>query len=121
MPRHDRLLGRSDDMIIFRGVNVYPGQISDILHDFPELGSEYHIRLSREEGRDTMLLQIERAAGFGSDGDARLASGVARAMHSKVLVSAGVEIVNPGALPRSFSKSRRVTDTREIYNREARP
>ncbi|MDR3175626.1 MAG: phenylacetate--CoA ligase [Desulfovibrio sp.] len=121
MPRHDRLLGRSDDMIIFRGVNVYPGQITDILHDFPELGSEYHICLNREEGRDTMLLQVERAAGGGSDGDAQLASRVARAMHSKVLVSAGVEIVNPGALPRSFSKSRRVTDTREIYNREAQP
>lgn len=62
MPRHDRLLGRSDDMIIFRGVNIYPGQICDVIQHYPELGGEYHIELTREGARDFMLLKLERGA-----------------------------------------------------------
>ncbi|MDR2488849.1 MAG: phenylacetate--CoA ligase [Desulfovibrio sp.] len=112
MPRHDHILGRSDDMIIFRGVNVYPGQIADVLQDFPELGSEYHIHLSRERGRDFMRLRVERAPGAGAGGDAALRAQVAEKLRSRVLVAAEVETTEPGALPRSFGKSLRVTDTR---------
>jgi phenylacetate-CoA ligase len=112
MPRHDHILGRSDDMIIFRGVNIYPGQIADVLQEFKELGSEYHIHLSREDGRDSMRLQVERGERNSPDLDDDLAKAVAKRLHSKVLISAGVEIASPGALPRSFGKSRRVTDTR---------
>lgn len=112
MPRHDHILGRSDDMIIFRGVNIYPGQIVDVLQEFSDLGSEYHIYLSRSEGRDSMRLQIERAACALADADEKMAAAVARRLHSKLLISATVEIVNPAALPRSFGKSRRVTDAR---------
>jgi phenylacetate-CoA ligase len=112
MPRHDHLLGRSDDMIIFRGVNIYPGQIADVLQEFPELGSEYHIQLSREGGKDSMRLQVERAenAPAGNDGD--LADRIAKLLHDNVLISAAVEICDPAVLPRSFGKSRRVTDAR---------
>lgn len=112
MPRHDHILGRSDDMIIFRGVNIYPGQIADVLQEFTDLGSEYHIHLSREKGLDSMRLRIERGEGVSSDLDDVLAKSVAKRLHSKVLISAEVEIADPGALPRSFGKSRRVTDTR---------
>ncbi|MDR0826648.1 MAG: phenylacetate--CoA ligase [Desulfovibrio sp.] len=112
MPRHDHLRGRSDDMIIFRGVNIYPGQITDVLNNFPDLGSEYHIHMSRDEGRDSMVLQIERTPEAGAGADALLAAAAAKALHSKVMISAQVEIVNPGSLPRSFGKSRRVTDMR---------
>lgn len=112
MPRHDHIVGRSDDMIIFRGVNVYPGQISDVLHEFPALGSEYHIKLYRENARDMMHLQVEREEDAPADDDAALQQSVAKRLHAKVLVSAAVEIVNPGTLPRSFGKSRRVTDSR---------
>lgn len=112
MPRHDHLLGRSDDMIIFRGVNIYPGQIADVLQEYSDLGPEYHIHLSRENGRDLMHLQVERAEGESADADAALAATVAKRIHSKMLVSTTVEITHPGSLPRSFGKSRRVTDTR---------
>lgn len=112
MPRHDHLVGRSDDMIIFRGVNIYPGQIADVLQEFPELGSEYHIFLTREDGRDNMRLQIERSEKARADGDEALTKKIAKRLHDKVLISACVEISNPGALPRSFGKSRRVTDAR---------
>lgn len=113
MPRHDHLLGRSDDMIIFRGVNIYPGQVADVLQAFPELGSEYHMQLQRrEDGRDEMTLKVERLPERGCGGDEALAKAVAKALHAKILVSAAVQIVDPGSLPRSFGKSRRVTDTR---------
>ncbi len=112
MPRHDHILGRSDDMIVFRGVNIYPGQIADVLQEFKDLGSEYHIRLKREEGRDFMFLQVERGNGLSSDTDEALAKAVAGRLHDKVLISAAVEIADTGALPRSFGKSRRVTDAR---------
>ena len=112
MPRHDHFIGRSDDMIIFRGVNVYPGQVADVLQQFPELGSEYHIILTRDEARDSMRLQVERAEDARAGADAELAAKVAKALHSKVLISADVEITNPGELPRAFGKSRRVTDKR---------
>lgn len=112
MPRHDHILGRSDDMVIFRGVNVYPGQLSDVLQEFPDLGSEYHIHLSREDGRDSMRLLVERAEGATAGGDGALAKAVAKRLHAKVLISSVVEIVDPVTLPRSFGKSRRVTDAR---------
>ena len=112
MPRHDHILGRSDDMIVFRGVNVYPGQIAEVLQDFPDLGSEYHIHLCREAGRDHMHLQVERSPEASADTDAALCQQVAKRLHSRILISAEVEITHPGALPRSFGKSRRVTDKR---------
>ncbi|MBO4369376.1 MAG: phenylacetate--CoA ligase, partial [Desulfovibrio sp.] len=49
MPMHDIILGRSDDMIIYRGVNIYPGQFSDVIGQYPELGGEYQIELTRDE------------------------------------------------------------------------
>ena len=112
MPRHDRLLGRSDDMIIFRGVNIYPGQISDVIQQYPELGGEYHIELTRTGGLDFMKLSLERKQGFSSDNDADLAARFARHLHKALLARMDVNIVDPGALPRSFGKSRRVTDLR---------
>ena len=112
MPRHDHILGRSDDMIVFRGVNIYPGQLADVLHTIAELGSEYHMELTRKSGRDEMKLLIERQSGFSRDQDGSVAKRVARELHSKVMIAADVAIVDPGTLPRSFGKSRRVTDRR---------
>jgi phenylacetate-CoA ligase len=112
MPRHDHILGRSDDMIVFRGVNIYPGQIADVLQDFAELGSEYHMELSRDCGRDEMVLLVERKSGASSDIDAALAKKLGKSLHSRVMISAEVRIGEPGTLPRSFGKSRRVTDKR---------
>ena len=61
LPRHDHLLGRSDDMFIFRAVNIYPGQIDHVLSHIPSVGSEYQVHLyHREDGRDVMLIKVER-------------------------------------------------------------
>lgn len=114
MPMHDHLLGRSDDMIIFKGVNIYPGQIADVLGEFGELGSEYHLVLSREGARDSMLLRVERAAGaaLSDEEAAALAARLAKTVHSRLLFSCKAEITGPGELPRSFGKTKRVTDNR---------
>jgi len=65
LPRHDRILGRSDDMIIFRAVNIYPGQVDHVLSSVDGIGSEYQIILDRkEDGRDYMVLKVEQDQNF---------------------------------------------------------
>lgn len=111
LPRQDRILGRSDDMFIIRGVNIYPGQIAAVLGKFPEVSSEYQIRLTRSGGKDFMDVAIERRPG-GEEGQDRLASAIAERLHKELLVRAGVHLVAPGELPRTFAKSKRVVDER---------
>ena len=115
MPRHDRILGRSDDMIIFRGVNIYPGQIMDVIGAFPELGGEYQVELRRDERAiDHMTLTVERAQGVSADGDAALAETVGRRLHKAILARVDVRVTDAGSLPRTFSKSKRVVDLRQV-------
>ena len=114
LPRHDRILGRSDDMIIFRAVNIYPGQIDHVLSGIQGIGSEYQIILDRkEDGKDYMTLKIERDQGVARERDAELSGQIGREIKKQVLVSANVEVVDYGALPRSERKSKRVFDNRD--------
>jgi phenylacetate-CoA ligase len=113
LPRHDRLLGRTDDMIKYRAVNIYPGQIDHILSSTAGISSEYRIMLQHgEDGRDYMTIEVERTPGSLPDQDQELASIVRGAIKAQILVSAQVRIVDFGALPRSERKSKRVVDTR---------
>lgn len=115
LPRHDHLLGRSDDMFIFRAVNIYPGQIDHVLSQIPRVGSEYQVHLfRREDGRDVMLVKVERTFEDSPDADRQLADLVASEIRKQILVRAQVEIVDYGALPRTERKSRRVFDHRTI-------
>lgn len=115
LPRHDRLLGRSDDMIIFRAVNIYPGQIDHILSHIPGLGSEYQIILDRkEDGKDYMTLKVERDLDVDKSKDPELKKKVEEEIKKQIMVSATVEIVDYGALPRTDRKSKRVFDNRGI-------
>ena len=113
LPRHDRILGRSDDMIIFRAVNLYPSQIDEILSVSQGVGSEYQIHLFRsDEGRDIMLLKVEREEGRSPDEDNELARAIVADVKRILLVTPEVEIVGYGDLPRSGRKSKRVFDNR---------
>ena len=112
IPRHGHIRGRSDDMIIFRGVNIYPGQLVDVLNAFPEVGGEYHVELTRREGLDYMRLQVERLAGLPAGDDAGLARAIGMELHKRIMARIEVEIVDTGSLPRTFSKSKRITDLR---------
>jgi phenylacetate-CoA ligase len=112
-PRHDRIMGRSDDMFIYRAVNIYPSQIDHVLSRVAGTGSEFQIHLmSRESGRDRMVIKVERGQGAGPAEDAHLAEQIATEIRRKVLVRSEVEIVAHGSLPRTQRKSRRVFDHR---------
>jgi len=113
LPRHDRLMGRSDDMFIIRAVNVYPGQIDSVLSRIPSIGSEYQVVLERRDGKDFMILKVERALGGAASTDGRTANEVIGMIKKKILVTPQVEVVDYGALPRSERKTKRVFDNRE--------
>ena len=117
-PRHGRIQGRSDDMFIYRAVNIYPRQIDLILDPIDGVGSEYQIILDHQEnGRDMMTLKVERSASGSSDDDTALAAIVSNRMRRKLLVRAAVEILDPEALPRTQRKSQRVFDNRNGNSR----
>lgn len=117
LPMHDRLLGRSDDMFIVRAVNVYPGQIDHVLSQIPDIGSEFQVHLERkEDGRDYMTVKVERRQRLGPEYNEEIARRISRAIRQQVLVSAEVEVLEYGSLPRTERKSKRVFDHR---NQEA--
>jgi phenylacetate-CoA ligase len=114
-PRHDHILGRSDDMFIFRAVNIYPGQIDYVLSQINGIGSEYQIHLyHREDGRDVMVVKVERAPETPPEKDPELIETIAQSIRRHILVRANVEIVDYGTLPRTDRKSKRVFDHRNL-------
>ncbi len=113
LPMHDRIMGRSDDMIIFRAVNIYPGQIDSVLSGIKHVGSEYQIILDRkDDGKDYMALKVESHEGEDEAVYPEIAREVAGAVKKAVMVSCEVEVIPHGALPRSERKSKRVFDNR---------
>jgi len=112
-PRHDRILGRTDDMFTYRAVNIYPSQIDHVLSSIGKIGSEFQIHLKHlEDGRDMMLIKVERGSGISSEGDSKLAEAIAAEVRRKILVRSHVEIIDYGSLPRTERKSKRVFDNR---------
>jgi phenylacetate-CoA ligase len=113
LPMHDRLLGRSDDMIIFRAVNIYPGQIDQVLSAVPDASCEYQVHLDRkEDGKDYMSIRVECEEDLDQSGKPALAGIIAKEIKSKIMVSADVEVLDYGSLPRSERKSKRFFDNR---------
>ncbi|MFW6114800.1 MAG: phenylacetate--CoA ligase [Thermodesulfobacteriota bacterium] len=113
LPMHDALLGRSDDMFIIRGVNIYPSQIDTILSTIQGAGSEYQIILERkEDGKDYMSVRVERDQGQKPSRDEELKKNIESEIKRQILVSGAVGIVGYGELPRSERKSKRVFDNR---------
>jgi phenylacetate-CoA ligase len=113
LPRHDKILGRSDDMFIVRGVNVYPGQIDEVLSAIKGAGSEFQVHLEhRSDGRDYMTLKVEREENIHESGDRGLAEVISKKLKNKLMVSSEIEIMPYGSLPRSEKKTKRVFDTR---------
>ncbi|NBT31446.1 MAG: phenylacetate--CoA ligase, partial [Rhodobacteraceae bacterium] len=113
MRRMEKITGRSDDMIILRGVNVFPTQIEEQLLKVPALAPHFQIVLSRDGRMDNMAITVEAVEGHTDDA-ARAAAAKALAHHIKsvVGVSAKVDVGLPGSAPRSEGKARRVVDDR---------
>ncbi len=113
MPMHDRILGRSDDMIIFRAVNIYPGQIDSVLSTIDDIGPEYQIILGHgDDGRDYMTLRVESREGLEKVNHSEIEGKVSTLIKKSLLVSCNVEATSYGSLPRSERKSKRVFDNR---------
>ena len=113
LPRHSRILGRSDDMFIFRAVNIYPSNIDSIISAIPGLGSEYQIHLRRDASeREIMRLLVECREATPAESHAELADRLVRRIRRELIVTPEVEIVAYGSLPRSERKSQRVFDAR---------
>jgi len=113
LPMHDSILGRSDDMIIFRAVNIYPGQIDEVLSSIPEISCEYQVVLEREsDGRDTMTLRVECGSYADAHKARELEDTICRKIKNSIMVSCDVELLDTCSLPRSERKSKRVFDNR---------
>lgn len=108
-PRLDVIMGRTDDMMKIKGVNVFPSQIEEILKTFPEVSSEYQIRISHLDGKDTMRIYVETN---GSVDFLDLAKRISGAVKSKIGFTPLVKVVELGLLPRSEKKTKRVIDER---------
>ncbi|MBE6466344.1 phenylacetate--CoA ligase family protein [Denitrobacterium detoxificans] len=108
--RLDIISGRSDDMMKIHGVNVFPSQIEEVLAAFDGASSEYQIRISHLDGRDTMRLYVEAVS--GEVDFAQLGKQIAAEVKSRIGFTPLVKIVELGLLPRSEKKSKRVYDER---------
>jgi phenylacetate-CoA ligase len=110
-----RVTGRDDDMLIIRGVNIYPSQLEAMLVGFPGLASYYQIVLTREGPLDAMTVEVERAPGTPGDAAAcaHKAADVQHHLKSMVGVTCTVVVKPPGAVPRSQGKAVRVKDLRK--------
>lgn len=113
--RLDRILGRTDDMFIIKGVNIYPMQIEEVLLSFPEVGQNYLIVLEKEGESDQIRVQVELRDQFFVE-DLRilraLQDRIARRLRDEILVTPRVELVQNNTLPRSEGKAVRVQDLR---------
>ena len=108
-PRLDVIAGRTDDMMKIKGVNVFPSQIEEVLKTFAEISSEYQIRISHLDGKDTMRIYVETN---GTVDFVELSRRIAEAVKSKIGFTPLVKVVELGVLPRSEKKTQRVIDER---------
>ncbi|MCW3134856.1 MAG: phenylacetate--CoA ligase [Methanophagales archaeon] len=116
-PRIMRILGRTDDMIIVRGINVFPSQVESVLMKIPEIGDNYQIIVDRKGPLDVMTVKVEVTESTFSDKIADLMSlskAVSMQLKSVLNITAEVELVEPGAIPRSEGKAQRVIDKRKV-------
>ncbi|MFN3498910.1 MAG: phenylacetate--CoA ligase, partial [Pannonibacter indicus] len=113
MRRIEKITGRSDDMIILRGVNVFPTQIEEQILKCKGLAPHFQIELSRDGRMDTMTVHVECTPDMAGD-DARKASAGELAHHIKAVVgvSTRINITPPGGVARSEGKAKRVVDNR---------
>ena len=111
-----RIQGRSDDMFIVRGVNIFPLQIERVLMSMPEVGRNYLIVIDRDGYVDRLTVRVELTPDAFKGQLAQLRSlqdKIAHALREELLVTPRVELVEPGTLPRQEGKAIRVVDERK--------
>jgi phenylacetate-CoA ligase len=114
--RLDRIAGRSDDMFIIKGCNVFPMQVEGVLMKLPEVGDDYRIILATIEDQDEMIIEVEvKREWFRGDLAFldRLQRHITRLIRDEVLVRPLIKLVEPGSIPKSEGKAVRVFDQRK--------
>lgn len=111
-PMIDRIIGRTDDMIKIKGVQVYPAEIENLLKRIPGISCEYQIEISRNNGKENAVLRVEKLPVNSSTNEAAIAC--KREVKNKIGLNMEIEIVEYNSLPRSEKKTKRVLDNREI-------
>ncbi|WP_211109803.1 phenylacetate--CoA ligase PaaK [Azospirillum oleiclasticum] len=112
MRRMDKITGRSDDMLIIRGVNVFPTQVEEIICKAENLSPHYELVLTRQAHLDCLTVRVERAPGTGRMDMGAEASQLQHRIKSFIGITADIEIVEPGGIERSIGKAKRVRDLR---------
>lgn len=115
--RMERISGRTDDMLIIRGVNVFPTQIESVLLSLEETEPHYHINVYREGNLDQLEIQVEVGEKYFSDEIKQLEALTAKISHeiqSVIGVSSRIKLVEPQTIERSMGKAKRVTDHRKL-------
>ncbi|HOK56492.1 MAG TPA: phenylacetate--CoA ligase [bacterium] len=115
--RIQRIKGRADDMFIVKGVNIFPSQIETVIMEFPEVDKNYQIIIDRKEGLDILTVQIEIKREFfkGDINELRnLQEKIKEELREKILVTPVIELVEPGSLPTTTGKAKRVIDKRRL-------
>lgn len=115
--RMTRIIGRSDDMLIIRGINVFPSQVESVILDMPEFEPVYMLVVDRVNSLDTLQVQVEVRKDFFSDdigGMLQLRKKLADKLKSVLSISADVRLMEPNSIPRSEGKSVRVIDKRQL-------
>ena len=112
-----RILGRTDDMIVVRGINVFPSQVESVLMRIPEIGDNYQIIVDRKGPLDVMTVKVEVTEATFSDKISdlmTLSKMVSKELRNVLNITAEVELVEPGTIPRSMGKAKRVIDNRAV-------
>lgn len=112
MRRMDKITGRSDDMLIMRGVNVFPSQIEEQVLALPELSPHYHIEVERRGNMDEMSVSVEARPNNNNSKPEHLAKQLSENIKSFIGISVLVKVLPDGTLARSEGKAKRVTDNR---------
>ncbi len=117
MVRMDRILGRCDDMLIIRGVNVFPTQIESVILELPEFEPHYLLTVDRVNNTDTMELKVEVRDGYYSDEMNKMVAlkkKLQARLHSVLGLGVDVKLVEPRSIERSTGKAKRVIDNRKL-------
>ena len=115
--RMGKILGRSDDMMIIRGVNVFPSQVESILLEFPEYEPYFLIEVDRVNNTDTFDIQVEVKPEFYTDQVnelVRLRQRLTARIQSVIGIQPNIKIVQPGTIERSTGKAKRAIDHRKF-------
>ena len=110
--RMEKITGRSDDMVILRGVNLFPTQVEEIVLRTPGVAPHFQLRLSREGRMDALTVRAEARPDASPEVRDAAARSIAAAVKDGIGVSVTVEIVEPESLERAMGKIRRIVDLR---------